>query len=481
MSDIAGMKTTPRAAWGAEVRATLSLAWPLVITNLAQVALGLTDVIMMGWLGPESLAAGALATNLNFAFVILGIGLLAATQPLMASELGRNRHAVREVRRTVRQGFWSAIFIAVPMWIILWHGEAILLVLGQEPHLAAEAGHYLRTLMWSSLPFFGYVVLRNFVSVLERPRLATVVGLAGIGVNAFLVWALMFGRLGFPALGLAGAGIGTTLTNVFLFAALAGVVRLDRRFRRYHLFGRFWRPDWARFRHIWRLGVPIAFTLGFEVTIFNASALLMGLIGANSVAAYSIAIQLAAFSFMVPLGLGMAATVRVGRAYGARDWPAAIRSGWTAWYLGLVYACCTATLMLTCGRPLVGIFLDLGEPANQPVIELAITFLMFAGMFQIVDGAQATASGMLRGLHDTRVPMVLAAIGYWAVGLPVSVALAFGLGLGGSGVWMGLSAGLAAAALLLTLRWYRRTRHLESLPPGSATGRSAPGPAMVLH
>lgn len=476
MSDMGGMQTTSRSAWGAEVRATLSLAWPLVITNLAQVALGLTDVIMMGWRGPEALAAGALATNLNFAFVILGIGLLTATQPLIASELGRNRHSVREVRRTVRQGLWSAIVIAVPCWFILWHGEPILLALGQEPSLAGEAGHYLRTLMWSNLPFFGYAVLRNFVSALERPRVATVVGLAGIAVNALLVWALMFGRLGLPALGLPGAGIGTTLTNVFLFAALAGAIRLDRRFRRYHLFGRFWRADWPRFRHIWRLGTPIAFTLGFEVTIFNASAFLMGLIGATAVAAYSIAIQIAAFSFMVPLGLGMAATVRVGRAFGARDWRAATRSGWTAWWLAIAYACCTAALMLTCGRLLVGIFLDLGEAANQPVVELAITFLMFAGMFQLVDATQASTSGMLRGLHDTRVPMWLAAIGYWVVGLPVGTALAFGLGLGGSGIWIGLSAGLAAAAVLLTLRWIRRTRHLESLPQGAGAD-----PVAALH
>lgn len=476
MIDMAGMATTPRVTWGAEVRATLSLAWPLVITNLAQVALGLTDVIMMGWLGADALAAGALATNLNFAFVILGIGLLTATAPLIASELGRNRHAVREVRSTVRQGMWSAIIVAVPCWFVLWHGEAILILLGQQPHLAAEAGHYLRTLMWSNLPFFGYLVLRNFVSALERPRMATVVGLLGVGVNALLVWALMFGKFGLPALGLTGAGIGTTLANIFLFVGLATVISVDRRFRRYHLFGRFWRADWPRFRHIWRLGVPIALTIGFEVTIFNASALLMGLISATSVAAYSIAIQLAAFSFMVPLGIGNAATVRVGRAFGARDWRAATRSGWVAWWLAIAYACCTATLMLTCGRPLVGIFLDLGDPTNQPVIELAVTFLIFAGLFQLVDATQASTSGMLRGLHDTRVPMVLAAIGYWGVALPLGALLAFHFGLGGNGIWIGLSAGLAVAAVLLTLRWIRRTRHLESLPQGAV-----PAGSVAIH
>ncbi len=463
MNYIADLKPTSRIAWGAETRATLSLAWPLVLTNLAQVALGATDVVMMGWLGPESLAAGALATNLNFAMVIFGIGLLNATSPMIASELGRKRHSIRDVRRTVRQGLWTAVVISLPMWLVLWQGETILLAIGQEPRLAHEAGRYLHMLQWSILPFFGYLVLRSFVSSLERPRAASVVGLLGVVLNAALVWALMFGEFGLPALGLRGAGIGTTLTCIFLFAGMAVIVTSDRRFRRYRLFGRFWRPDWPRFREIWRLGLPIAVTLGFEVTIFNAAALLMGLISAEALAAHAIAIQVASFTFMVPLGLGMAATVRVGRAHGAADWPAAVRSGWTAWWLSFAFACGTAAVMLLAGRLLVGIFLDLEAAANQPVIDLAVTFLVFAGLFQVVDATQAAASGMLRGLHDTRVPMLLAAIGYWGVGLPLGVLLGFKAGLGGVGIWIGLSTGLAVAAILLTVRWARRTSQLPSL------------------
>jgi MATE family, multidrug efflux pump len=466
MIDIATTETATRGAWAAEARATLSLAWPLVLTNVAQVALGFTDVIMMGWLGPEALAAGALATNLNFAFLILGIGLVTATAPLIAIELGRRRHSVRDVRRSVRQGMWAAVAVAVPVWVILWQGEALLLALHQEPALAHEAARYLHTLQWGILPFLFYIVLRNFVSALERPLAAMWVGGLAVCLNAGLVYVLMFGRLGLPALGLPGAGIGTTLTNLFMFGGLALTVAVDRRFRRYHLFGRFWRPDWARFRVVWRLGLPIAITLGFEVTIFNAAAFLMGIIGADALAAHAVAMQIPTLTFMVPLGLGMAATVRVGRAYGRGDRAAIARAGWTAFAMAMAFACATAAMMVFGGRPLVGIFLALDRPENQVVIGLAVTFLFYAGLFQLFDAAQVVGAGMLRGLGDTRVPMIFAGIGYWGVGLPLGILLGFGTALAGTGIWIGMAAGLAAVATPLTIRWIRRDRlGLTSRPP----------------
>src|SRR5581483_3603980 len=193
MSETAAMASAPRASWGREVRDTLVLALPLILTNITQVALGATDVIMMGWLGPEALAAGALATTLNFAFVVFGMGLVTATAPMIASELGRKRHSVRDVRRTVRQGLWSAILVSIPFGLVLWHAEPILRGLGQVPALAAEASAYNRTLLWSIPPFLAYVVLRNFVAAMQRPMVALGIGIAGVVVNAFLVWGLMFG------------------------------------------------------------------------------------------------------------------------------------------------------------------------------------------------------------------------------------------------------------------------------------------------
>ncbi len=467
----------PMRVWSAEIRATATLAWPLILTNVAQVALATTDVIMMGWLGPDALAAGALAVNLNFAFLIFGIGLVTATSPLIAIELGRHRHSVREVRRTVRQGLWAAIAITVPVWAILWHAELILVALGQQPRLARMAAGYLHTFQWGFLPFLFYVVLRNFVAALERPLAALWIGGIAIAVNAMAVWTLMFGHFGFPALGLPGAGIGTTLTNTFMAVGLGVMLGLDRRFRRYRLFGRLWRADWPRFRQIWRVGLPIAATLAFEVTIFNAAAFLMGLISADALAAHAVAIQIPSLAFMVPLGLAMAASVRVGRAYGAGDTAAVARAGWSAYGLALVYACGTAAAMLFAGRYLVGAFLDLDAPENQAVIGLAVTFLVYAGLFQLVDAAQAVASGMLRGLGDTRVPMLYAGAGYWGIGLPLGALLAFRLGLGGAGIWIGLATGLAVVAVLMTIRWLRRDGLGLTRP--SAAGDHAGAPAEV--
>lgn len=477
MTDMAIKTPSSRGAWGAEISATLALAWPIVLTNVAQVGLATTDVVMMGWLGPDALAAGALAVNLNFAFLIFAIGVVTATAPLIAIELGRNRHSVRDVRRTMRQGFWTAIVITLPIWAILWHAEAIFVALGQQPTIASYAASYLHTFQWSFLPFLFYVILRNFVSALERPLSALWVGGSALVINALLVWSLMFGHFGLPALGLPGAGIGTTLTNIYMAVGLALLIRLDRRFRRYSLFGRFWRPDWARFRAIWRVGLPIGFTLAFEATIFNAATFLMGLIGMASLAAHAIAIQVPSLTFMVPLGLATAATVRVGRAYGARDIAGIARAGWSAYGIGLVYACGTATLILAFRHDMIALFLDPAQPANVVVAGLAASYLVWAGIFQIVDGAQVVSSGMLRGLGDTRVPMWLAGLGYWGIGLPVGVVLAFWVKLNGIGIWIGLSTGLAVVAVLMTVRWIMRDRLglTHRAPPIESAGRLVAG------
>ncbi|MBZ6077729.1 MATE family efflux transporter [Microvirga puerhi] len=455
-----------QSAWASELRATLALSWPLVLTNLAQNALMTSDVILMGWLGPESLAAGALGTNLYFAFLIFGIGLVNATSPLIAEELGRKRHSVRDVRRTVRQGFWTSITVAIPIWLLAWNGEAMLLAMGQEPALAHAAGSYIRALQWSLLPFLFSLVLRSFLSALERPGWALVIGILAVPVNFGAAYVLMLGKFGLPAFGLVGAGLGTVISSLFMFLSLAFVVSRDRRFRRYHLFGRFWRPDWARYRTLWRIGAPIGLTVAFEVTIFNAAALFMGRIGANELAAHAIALQIASLCFMVPFGIGQAVTVRVGRAFGAQDAGGVTLAGWTAFALGVGFMIFTALLMLFKPQLLIGAFLDIADPRNAPVLQYAISFLTLAAIFQLADGAQAVGAGMLRGLQDTKVPMVFAAAGYWGIGLPLGVVLAFGTSLRGVGIWIGLATGLAVVASLMLWRWLRRDRlGLTNLSP----------------
>jgi MATE family multidrug resistance protein len=276
-------------------------------------------------------------------------------------------------------------------------------------------------------------------------------------MSAIVSWALIFGRLGLPALGIFGGGLGSSIVWTCLTLMLGVVIATDRKFRRFHLFGRFWRADWRRFRHIWRLGLPIGLTMAFEGAVFGAAAYLMGLIDAESIAAHAVALQIAALSFMVPLGLGQAATVRVGRAVGRQDSAGIARAGWTAWVLGVGFMAAMALVMWIIPRELITLFLD-DTPANARVIGLGVSFLAVAAAFQIVDGAQVVGAGMLRGLHDTRVPMLFALFVYWVVGVGVGVWLAFFRGWEGVGIWTGLASGLGVVAALMIARWLMRAR-----------------------
>ena len=456
MTDIAMPAAPAGKPWAKEARACLALAWPLVLTNLAQVAITTTDVAILGRLGPDALAAGALGANLFFALFVFGMGFAMASSPMLAQAFGRRRSAVREPRRTVRQGLWATFALSLACWALLGSAEPILRALGQPPSVARDAALYLDGFMWGMLPALWFMVLRAFIAALERPRAGLVVTLFAIALNAALCWGLAFGAFGLPALGLFGAGLAGSIANLALFVGLAGFVQFDRRMRRFHLFGRLWRPDWPRMAELLRIGLPMSLTFGFEVTAFSAAALMMGLIGPDPLAAHAVALQIASIAFMVPMGLSQAATVRVGLAAGACDRAAAGRAGWTALALGAAFMGTSAVVLLAAPEPLASLFLDTSLPASRPVLELAVGFLGVAALFQLVDGAQAVGAGALRGLKDTRVPMLYAAFGFWGVGLPLSATLAFWAGGDGLGVWLGLAAGLAAVAALMVVRWSRR-------------------------
>jgi MATE family multidrug resistance protein len=446
--------------WRTEAWATLLLAYPMVLTNLAQSLIHATDVVLLARVGPRTLAAAALGVNLYVFCLIFGMGMMTAAAPMIARERGARPHSVRDVRRTVRQAMWSAVLLVLPMWAMLWNAKIILVSLGQDPLLAEDAQSFVRYLMWALLPAFLYLVLRNFLAALERPLWALAVAVAAVIFNLAINIALIFGvpAIGLPALGLVGAGIGSAFTVTLEFIGIALVVTRHPHFRRYRLFGRFWRPDWARFREVWKLGFPIAITLTLEVGVFNAAVFLMGLIGAESLAAHQIAIQIAALSFMVPMGLAQAVTVRVGSALGRGDPGGIARAGWTSFVMGVGFMSAMALVMWLFPLQLVSIFLDPADPANAPVISLAVAFLGLAALFQIVDGAQAVGAGMLRGLHDTTVPMAYALFGYWVIGMGTALWLGFGLDWQGVGIWSGLAAGLAAVSVMMLVRWTRRDR-----------------------
>jgi MATE family multidrug resistance protein len=461
---------TTTQPWRDELRATLALAWPLMLANLTMQLIQATDVILLGWLGPTQLAAAALALSLSFGMVLFALGVLTASSPMIASALGARFNAVRDVRRTFRQSLWAAALMAVPTLIVLWNAEPIILAFGQEPDLARQAAWFLKGYMWVIPPWMLFQVMRNFVSAMERPGWVLIISTAGIPLNALVSWSLIFGHFGLPELGLIGGGIGSSIVWTAMALALATVILTDRQFRRFHLFGRFWRPDWRRFKQLFRLGGPIGLTMGFEGGVFSAAAYLMGLFGAPSVAAHQIALQIAATTFMVPLALGQAATVRVGLAYGRGDHDGITLAGWTAFGLGTIFMTMMAGLMYSFPRDLITLFLA-DTPANSEVIALGVSFLLVAALFQIVDGAQVVGAGMLRGLHDARVPMIFALFGYWAIGLGVGVALAFIMDWRGIGIWAGLAAGLGVVAVLMLWRWSRRERLGLLYSPAIAASR----------
>jgi MATE family multidrug resistance protein len=435
----------------------LALAWPLILANVTQQAIQATDVLLMGRLGPVPLAAATLALNLTFTLNIFLLGLITASSPMMATALGQRSNAVRDVRRTFRAGLWLLIVALPPYWLALWHIGAVMRAFGQSAELASQGQTFLRAYMWCTAPWLLFQLLRNFVSALERPRVVLWLSIGGIALNALLSWSLIFGHLGLPALGLLGGGVGSTLTWLIMCVALVAVISLDGQFRRFHLFGNWWRFDPQRIRAMIRLGLPIGLTMALEMGVFALAAYFMGWLGARAVAAHAVALQLAALTFMVPLGLGQAATVRVGLALGRGDQQGIARSGWTAWVMGVGFMGAMALLMWAIPRPLVVLFLN-DVPENAAVIALAVSFLRVAAAFQLVDGAQVIGAGMLRGLHDTRWPLLFALVGYWVIGLGIGIWLAFDRDWNGVGIWVGLASGLGAVAILMLARWNMRAR-----------------------
>ena len=460
------------APWRAEARATLALAWPIALTNVSQMALLITDTVMLGHYSAQALAASTLGANLFWLSMPLVFGLTMAAAPMLAQARGRKLHAVRDMRRTVRQGFWAIAAASIPTWLLLWHAGALLRAMGQDAALAAEAEKFLRALMWGLLPFGWFMVLRAHLAALERPKPALVVAAVAVAWNAAVDWLLIFGHWGFPELGIVGAGWASTSSNVLMFAGLAGWMAIDRRLRRFRLAGRFWRADWPRFAELFRIGLPVSAMMAFEMGVFSVSALLMGFFGPAALAAHAIAIQTAATTFMVPMGISQAATARVGLAEGAGDLAGVRIAGWTAIGLALGYMVLTAVLLLSFPAAIARLFLDAADPGAPAVLAIAPTLVMLCGLFQVFDGTQAAAAGALRGIKDTRVPMLIAGLGYWGIGIAAGALLGFGAGWQGPGLWTGLVLGLVVVAVLLVRRWARL------VAPGAAHAQAKAALAM---
>ena len=337
-------------------------------------------------------------------------------------------------------------------------GEAIMLATGQEAELSARAGDFLRVVMWAMIPMIAASVLRNFVSALGRPIFATAITFVALFASLLFNYAFVFGNLGAPALGLEGSALASVLTALVQLASYVIAILTDRRLRRYRIFGNWWRAEWSRLRELVRLGSPVMVIIIAEAGLFSGAAFLMGRIGEAELAGHTVALQLAALAFQIPFGIGQAATIRVGYHYGAQDHAAIGRAGWAGIAMAAAFMTTTAAAMLLVPELLLRIYIDPGAPANAAMAGFAVQFMAVAAAFQLFDGIQAVAAGALRGLQDTRMPMVIAIFSYWVPGFGVAIWLGFFTPLAGTGVWIGLAIGLVFSAALLTWRWARRER-----------------------
>lgn len=449
-----------------ELGATLRLAGPLALANLLQMAVYAIDVIFVARLGADALAAASLGTAV-FGSVMWGFqGLISGAAPLIAAELGRGRHALREVRRTMRMGLWLSVACWLVGTLVCLGAEPFMLATGQDPAISAKSGQFVMLLSLAIAPTVASGLLRIFVSALGRPVFAMAITGLAIGLNAFGNWVFVFGNLGAPALGLDGSAISTILTAFVTLAAYALAIRSDRRMRRYHLFGRWWRAEWQRLLKITRIGLPIAATVIAEGGLFNGAAFLMGLIGTAQLAGHTVALQIAAFAFQIPFGIAQAATIRVGFHYGASNWAGVGHAGWAAIVSCLGFQIASSAVMVLAPTYVIAAYVDPQAAANAALVAFATQFLLVGAAFQLFDGIQAVAAGALRGLQDTRMPMWIALVGYWPIGFALSWALGLHTPLGGLGVWVGLAAGLVVVASALLLRWTRRSAY--GLVPAAA-------------
>ncbi len=458
-----------------EIRKTLRLAGPVVAAQVAQISMGFVDTLMVGRLGPEALAGVALGNSTFFFVLIVCLGVVQAVGPMVSQAYGAGDRA--PIERSVRQGLWMGVVLAIPAMVLLWNVGPLLHLLGQAETAVAQAQGYLRAIIWGFLPALWFMALRSFVEGLSRPLPVTIITFVGVGLNVLANYALMFGAWGIPAMGLVGTGWASTLVLWFLFGALALFVMRIEPFAQYRIFAQLRTPDGATFRELVRIGWPMGISSGIEAGLFMITALLVGTLGATPLAAHQVALQCAAFTFMVPLGVGIAGSVRVGQAAGRGDVEGVRRAGYAAVAIASAFMVGAAVLFWTVPEFIVALYLDTGAPANAPVVELAVALLGIAAVFQVFDGVQVAASGSLRGLKDTRVPMGIALVTYWGVGLTTGYLVGLQWGGGARGLWWGLVVGLAAAAVLLLWRFRWRAARLTRPAAQPATSPNAPDPS----
>ncbi|WP_024520847.1 MATE family efflux transporter [Bradyrhizobium sp. Tv2a-2] len=448
-------ESLPRLA--SELSETAGLALPMVLTQIGQIVMMTIDLAFIGRIGADALAAAALAMRIYLVGFTLGLGLLAPIAPLAAQAYGADNLAAG--RRMLRMGLWTALLAAIPITAFALQSEQMLLALGQTPDTARLACRYLSGLAWSVAPALCFQAIRNFMGGINRPQPILWITLAAVPVDALLVYLLAYGRLGLPRLDLFGAGVATTLVNSsMLLAALWFAIR-RLPFRDYNVLAEPLSFDWTFLRQLIVIGTPTSITALMGSGTIAATAFLAGWISTNALAVHQIALQIGVTFFMISFGISVAAAVRVGHAVGSHDGPGARRAGLAAMLLGAVIAA-TLTLSVLAGRfELAELFLG-GTVDHDATIRLTARLLCIGASFFVIDAVGSIAAGALRGLNDTRVPLLFVGLSHWLIGFSLSYVLALKMGLGVIGIWIGLSIGATIYAALLVLRFELLTSRL---------------------
>lgn len=444
-----------RSHFFSEVRECLYLAIPLAAAQLVQSMTGFVDTVMMGLLGSQTLAAGGLGATTFTILLIVATGIITAVSPLVAEAYGAGK--IERVRQVGQQGLWLAVLLSIPLTLLIWNAGVLLRHLRQAPDTVALAETYLRAIAWGYFPGLGFAVLRSFISALSRPRPIMAIVIGGTLLNIVANYVLMFGKLGFPALGLAGIGWASALSLWAMFLAAIAYILSQSSLKSYNPFPGLFQFQGKIFAELVGLGLPIGAMIGVEAGLFAVTTFLMGYLGTVPLAAHQIVLQTAAITFNVPLGIAMATTVRVGQLLGQQQVKALRLAGFIGIGLGALFMGMMALLFWAFPERIISLYLDIHNPENAAVVALGKRLLGIAAVFQIMDGVQAVSAGALRGLKDTRIPMLIAILAYWCVGLTSGCLLGFKLDLGGVGLWWGLALGLMVAAIVLPWRFFRNT------------------------
>lgn len=433
-----------------EIRAMVRLATPLVLAEIGWMSMGVVDTMAVGRVSADAIGAVSIGTTLFYNIAIFAGGLLLGLDTLVAQAFGAgNREKCRD---WAIQGLWLALFLILPVMIVVEAVIPLLSAMGIDRGVLADAQPYMRALNWSAAPLLIFFALRRYLQSMNVVRPIMITLLTANLVNLAGNWVFVFGNLGAPKLGAVGSGWSTCVSRIYMMAMLGYVAwREDR-----SLFKASRRPDLQRIRELIGLGFPAAAQMGFEIAVFSAATVLIGRLSATALAGHQIALTTVSMTYMMPLGISSAAAVRVGHAIGRGDPRAAARAGWTALAMGAsVMACCAMALLF--GPRLIAEFFT----PETAIIAAGVTLLRVAAFFQLFDGLQVVATGALRGTGDTRTPMICHFTGYWVIGLPLGILLGFHFSLGAIGLWMGLSVGLILIGVVLVGFWRRKVAKLQ--------------------